>query len=274
VATFAIFAYAVLSDGFGTKVRIRSFTTIDQPAGEAACWGWMSYYAGLAPGQGLVLPSDVAMYPILPNWGDNSGITRAMFWDGETQHLTRGWLTSRTPTQYLEIRSRKTPHRIDVTSGNGKMQITNRLGTKIESLLVLDESGKFFSGEGIEKDARILLTPISRDDATKRITELVRDNEPQYPDELSGNDRDYIGRQTRSSRRVFARYRTPGAGEGQLTESLAGRAITDLAGLNGRPPLDLPARSYVAVTTHGPEIETGIPSAVEDTSFHVVVGRY
>ena len=43
---------------------------------------------------------------------------------------------------------------------------------------------------------------------------------------------------------------------------------------NGRPPLELPACSYVAVTTHGPEIETGIPSAVEDTSFHVVVGRY
>jgi hypothetical protein len=154
------------------------------------------------------------------------------------------------------------------------MQIANRLGTKIESLLVLDESGKFFSGDAIENEARILLTPISRDDATKRITELVRDNEPQFPDEISGSDRDYIGRQSRSSRRLFARYRTPGGGEGQMTENLAGRAITDLAGLNGRSPLDRPARSYVAVTTHGPEIETGIPSAVEDSSFHVVVGRW
>jgi hypothetical protein len=272
IATTAIFAYAMVADGFGTKVRIRSLSTIDQRTSEAACWGWMSYYAGLAPGKGLLMPADVAMYPIMPNWGDNS-VARAMFWDDQLEHLTRGWLTSRTPTQYLMIRSRKTPHRLEVTSGKGKMQITNRLGTKINSLLVLDENGNFFGGEGVASEARIALASMSRDEAIKRITELIRDNEPEFPEELTGSDRDYIGRQSRASRRLFGRYRTP-SGEATLSESAAGRMISDLAGMNGRPALELPGRTYVAVTEHGPEIETGVPSAVEESSFHVVVGRY
>jgi hypothetical protein len=59
-----------------------------------------------------------------------------------------------------------------------------------------------------------------------------------------------------------------------LNENLANRALSDLAGMNGRPALELPARSYVAVTTTGPEVETGIPYASEEASFHVIVGRW
>ena len=220
------------------------------------------------------MPADMVMYPILPSWGgDDGGINRAMIWDANEALLTRGWLTSRTPTQYLMVRSRKTPHRLDVTSGKGKMQIVNRLGTRIESLLVLDDSGKFFSGEGLASESRVALAPISRDDAVKRIVQLVRDNEPEMPAELSGSDRDFFGRRGRSTSRSFGRYRSQ-ASDGQLNENLASRALSDLAGMNGRPALDLPVRSYVAVTTTGPEVETGISYAKEDASFHVVVGRW
>ena len=274
VATTALFAYAILADGFATKVRVRSYTTIDQPTGEAACWAWTSYYAGLAPGKGLTMPADVVVYPILPNWGgDDEGVNRAMVWDADESLLTRGWLTSRTPTQYLMVRSRKTPHRLDVTSGNGKMQIVNRLGTQIESLLVIDYSGKIFSGEGLASEARALLTPISHDDAAKRIAQVIRDNEPEPPPELSGSDRDYVGRHGHLTRRLYGRYQSQVNG-GQLNENLASRALSDLAGLNGRPALELPPRSYVAITTTGPEVETGISYAKEQKSFHVVVGHW
>jgi hypothetical protein len=196
-----------------------------------------------------------------------------MAWDADDELLTRGWLTSRTPTQYLMVRSRKTPHRLDVTSGNGKMQIVNRLGTQIESLLVLDDSGKFFSGEDLANESRVALTPISRDDAVKRIVQLIRDNDAEPPPELASGERDFIGRHGRSTRRLYGRYRAQ-SNEGQLNENLANRALSDLAGMNGRPALDLPARTYVAITTTGPEVETGISYAKEDTSFHVVVGHW
>jgi hypothetical protein len=214
------------------------------------------------------------MYPILPNWGSEDwGTDRSMVWDVNEEKLTRGWLNSRTATQYLMLRSRKTPHRLDVTAGNGKMQITNRLGTRIESLIVLDDAGKFFSGGDLKSDSRAALQPMSRAEAVKQIIALIRDNEPEAPAALSGSERDFVGRHGRSSRRLFARYR-PQGGSDQLSENLASRAMSDLAGMNGRPALDLPARSYVAVTTTGPEVETGIPYAKEDGSFHVIVGRW
>ncbi len=153
------------------------------------------------------------------------------------------------------------------------MQVTNQLGTRIESLLVINDSGKFFGGDELANEARVALAPISRDDAVKRIGQIIRDNEPESPPELAGSERDFLSRRARTSRRLFSRYQ-PQMSNDQLTDSLANRAFLDLAGLNGRPALDLPARSYVAVTTTGPEVETGISYANEDASFHVIVGRY
>ena len=54
ITTLALFAYAILADGFETRVRAHSFTTLDQRTGEAACWSRLSYYSGLAPGHGLI----------------------------------------------------------------------------------------------------------------------------------------------------------------------------------------------------------------------------
>src|SRR5262249_11813678 len=51
--TGMLFMYAVIADGLSVRVRARSFTHIDQRAGEAACWTRLSYYAGLAPSDGL-----------------------------------------------------------------------------------------------------------------------------------------------------------------------------------------------------------------------------
>ncbi len=94
IATAGLFAYAIVSDGFTTTVRVRSYTTLDQRTGEAACWARLSYYAGLAPGQGLTMPADVVAYPVLPNWGsENGSANRLMVWNETESKLTQGWLT-------------------------------------------------------------------------------------------------------------------------------------------------------------------------------------
>ncbi len=273
VATVALFAYAIVSDGFATTVRVRSFTTLDQRTGEAACWSWLSYYSGLAPGQGLTMPADVAVYPILPSWGSESSGNRAIVWTDDQEKLTGGWLYSRTPTQYLSVRSRKTTNRLDIQSGNGKMRVTNRFGTPIQSLIAIDAGGRFFAGGQLASQSSAVLQPISRDDAVKRFAELVRNNEPEAPPALADSDRDFTGRQRRMAQPIYGRYH-PQFGEERSNEDLAARAIADLAGLNGQPALDLPPRSYVAITITGPEVETGISYAREVASFHVIVGQW
>lgn len=275
VTTVALFGYAIVADGFDTRVRAQSFTTLDQSTGEAACWARLSYYSGLAPGKGLTMPADIAMYPILPSWAGDSelGEDRELIWSANEAGLSQGWLNSRTPTQYLTVRSRKTPHKLDVLDAGDKLRVINRLGTHIKTLLVINEKGKIYLGEGVAKDSTAGLKPIERADAVRRINRLITDNTPQAPAALAAGDSELSALRSRSRYQMYGRNVSQ-YNSGRLSDNLAGDALADLAGLAGRPALELPPRSYVAITETGPEVEVGISYAKEEASFHVVLGKW
>src|SRR5207248_9101684 len=139
----------------------------------------------------------------------------------------------------------------------GKMQVTNRLETPILWLAVVNEDGKFFAGEQLADDSRTLLEPITREAAVDRFAQLEKEHPLEAPPELAGSDRDLMSRRARGKGRQYARTR-PEAFTDPMFRSLASEMIGDLAGLNGRLGLELPPRSYVAVTATGPEVEIGI----------------
>jgi len=260
-------------------VRAHSFTTLDQRTGEAACWARLSYYSGLAPGNGLKMPADVAIYPINPAWNPNAidavvGIQRDLVWEGDEAELTRGWLRSRTPTQYLTIRSRKTPHRLELAAGGGKLRATNKLGTAVDLVLVVDQVEKLWIGEKLAADSIAFLKPIERTDAIRRFRQLVMENEPQPPAALLGDDSHYAVMQRRQFRQMYGGRFGIQRSEARLTTSLVNEALVELAGSAGRPALALPPRSYVAATATGPEVELGVHGAEEEASFHVILGQW
>ena len=82
LTTLALFGYAVVADGFATRVRAQSFTTLDQRSGEAACWSRLSYYSGLAPGKGLVMPTDVGCIRFSPDGPTMTMRSRSAAWLG------------------------------------------------------------------------------------------------------------------------------------------------------------------------------------------------
>ncbi len=278
VTTAGLFAYAVLADGFGTAVRAHSFTTLDQRTGETASWTRVSYYSGFAPGEGLTMPDDVAMYPVVPGWNESGvdpsiGGTRELLWENSEAKLTRGWLRSRTPTQYLAIRSGKSPNKLELLSAAGKMRATNQLGTDIEFVLALDRDGNLFLGENLAAGARENLQSIARNDAIRRLRDLVVKNTPQAPDALAAGDTEFADLQRRQMRQNYRRFGLSYGNE-RLGNNLAHGALSALAGLEGAPALQLPPRSYVAVTKTGAEVVIGMTNAEEVASFHVIVGKW
>ncbi|MEX0643435.1 MAG: hypothetical protein WD468_12075 [Pirellulales bacterium] len=277
--TSSLFAYAILSDGFGTTVRAQSVTTLDQRTGDAACWTRLSYYAGLVPGQGLTMPDDVTVYPIIPGWNDTGvdasiGAARELMWKGGEAKMTRGWLRSRTPMQYLTVRARKSPYRIELTPAAGKIRAVNQLGTKIHFLLVVDKHGQFFGGEQLANESKWVLEPITRVDAIRRFRQLFTDNQPEAPLALAGEDSDFQIIQRRQSRRMMSRQYGLQYSEQRLDANLLNDTLANLAGTSGEPALQLPPRSYVAVTETGSEVTLGISGAEEQASFHVLIGRW
>jgi hypothetical protein len=279
VLTLGLFAYAFLSDGLSTQARVHSFTSLDQRSGEAATWSRISYYAGLAPARGLRLPADMALYPIIPGWntaggGAVLGSQRLLEWTEDGQRLTDGWLRSRTPTQYLTIRARKSPHRLDIQSkGDGRLAVANKLGTPIEFLAVVDEAGEIFIGQSIAAGAKVELEKSTHDLALRRIRQLVTEHRPETPAALEMEPTPIAQMQRRQQRRYYRNQLGMDYGAARLRDNLPNDAIAAIAGTNLAPVENLPPRSYFAVTEKGPEVELGVP-VVEQDSFHVIEGKW
>ncbi|NUQ62689.1 MAG: hypothetical protein HUU20_09380, partial [Pirellulales bacterium] len=147
LVTLALFGHALIADGLGTRVRVRSFTRIDQRRGEAICWSRLSYYAGLAPRGGLTFSDDIAAIPIEYEPPDAGARGRDVLWEAR-QHLTRGWLRARTPTQFITVRARQSDYGLSIRPSPehpDSLVVENRLGTRIQELVVRGSDGRYFA---------------------------------------------------------------------------------------------------------------------------------
>lgn len=262
--TLLLFSYGVLADGFDTRIRARSITVLDQRAGTAASWARLSYYAGIAPRQGLTFSDDTAMYPVRPNWDAalrwrSSGTGREMLWRRDDQRLTQGWLASRTPTQYLQVASRPTSKQLQMRATESGLQVANRLGVEVTHLAVQDRQGRLYWGEKLAPGERRVLATASRPDVTGKIRKLFTDNLPEF-----------LGPTNQPSAFGLRSGRQYGS-EASLAQNLM---EAHLAAINSPLVEAWPDGSYIAFTASGVEVELGVEDAVEEASFHVIRGSW
>ena len=257
--TLALFAYGVLIDGVAARVRGRSVTILDQRSGECAAWGRYSYYAGIAPRSGISVPVDQAMFPILPNWssvfgfgGRRSMTEREIVWDDE-QRLTRGWLASRTPTQYHAIAARNSPKRLELRSSAEGMRVTNRLGAEIVGVAIHDHNGNFYWCETLPIDKGVLVKAVEQSDVASKVRRLFTENLPELP---AGDD----GRQNNNGYYTFA-----------VSDSLM---EARLGAINSPQVTGWGPGRYIAFTKTAIELTPGVEGIDEENSFHVIEGSW
>jgi hypothetical protein len=256
--TLMLFAYGFLVDGFSIRVRARSLTVLDQRAGEAASWARLSYYAGMAPADGLVMPTDTAVYPIFPardryRYSGRYRETKEILW-GEEQRLTRGWLSSRTPTQYLTVAARNTDKKLQFQYKGDSLTVKNHLGVEIVSLVIQDHEGRWYQCGELDSSGTTKLLPVEERNAMKELRKLFTDNQPQLPV-------DYIG-----GRRGYYPYE-----DYTISSNLMEMQLNSILSPVGS---SWTKGSYVAVTRQGVEVSLGHPEAVESDSFHVIRGTW
>lgn len=284
LVTLALFGYAIVGDGFSAKLRAVSYTALDQRAGEATSWARLSYYAGLAPSGGLEFPTDTAVYPIHSTWansnyygGEVQTPPRAVQW-ADHQYLTEGWLASRTPTQYLTIAARPSDRKLAISSDKGVVRVKNELGAPIELLVLRDRDGRLYKGESIDVGSSKALTPIAQETVVAgRLRRIFSDREPAFPEAFQAE-----------ANRIRARYGTSSydyysSGFGMastsrlmqrinsFTQPVDSRAPTE--GGSGRS-VNLENGTYVAITSRGVDLATGLDDPEEEASFHLVEGRW
>ena len=251
--TLALFVYAVFSDGLETRVRVRSVTQINQQTGQTECWARLSYYSGLAPSNGLTFSEDVAVYPYNAPGTDRRSGDRELQWVDE-QRMTSGWLRSRTPTQYLTVRSRKSTIGIEVgQAADRRLPITNHLGTNVDLLVLRDDDNGLYWVEGVAEGGGADAVPVGPAEAVAELQRKVNACDMSIPlgvvvpyNQLRDKDK------------------TKGLAEGRITD-----IITLSNALKGLEP-----RSYVAFVPSSPEVDLGTPQANPEASLHVVFGSW
>ncbi|NIL98440.1 MAG: hypothetical protein GTO53_11125 [Planctomycetales bacterium] len=269
LVTGGLFLYAVAADGFQTRVRVRSFTEIDQRSGEAVCWSRQSYYAGLAPSEGLQMPDDVVVYPIRYSrrgYHRDPDKPREIRWNDQ-QQLTRGWLDSRTPTQYLVIGARATEKGLVFQKVSDGIRLRNGLGTAIHHLLVSDQRGGLHWGEAIPQADAATLSPIPLEAARRKFRDIFQSHWPQPPGEL-----DPAAAASFAWEQEF--WETFDFGDGYnyqgCQSSRLEYALRHWMALKPAPP----PRSYLAIVQQSPEVRLGLEDVIQTASFHVVLGRW
>jgi hypothetical protein len=254
--TILLFAYGMISDGFEVQARARTLTLLDQREGDVVSWGRLSYYAGIAPRNGLSVPSDQLMYPIMPLWaagrygGRATGAPREMTW-AKDQELTRGWLASRTPTQYQAVISRPSKKRLDLRVTDKGLQVVNRLGVDVTHLAVEDHDGRFYWCENLADGKGQVVPATDQNVLAKGVRQLFTANLPESP---GGDEIRYGGNYGLS-----------------LSQSIMeGR----LEAINSPVIQSWGPGKYIAFTDRAIELDLGLDDLVEEASFHVIEGTW
>ena len=145
VVTGGLVSYAFIADGLDVQLRARSVTLLDTKTGEAVSWSRQTYYAGLAPSQGLKFPADAAVYPLeqYPQGSGGSLTARHLRWDAEHQHLRSGYMPSRWQTQFVVIHPRITAASVRISDDSGTIRATNHLGAEVSSFFLRKADGSF-----------------------------------------------------------------------------------------------------------------------------------
>jgi hypothetical protein len=275
VVTVALILFALFSDGFAVRTRLRSFTDLDQRTGQAAIWSRQSYYAAMAPSQGLVFPDDALVLPLAYEPGASSrDHATLLHWDGN-QYLRRGYLSARTATQFMVTRAAKTDARLLVKESPGKEppRVENHLGTRVKYVLVCTSDGRLYSAADVADKAGKSLEATELGQAVEALRPFADAAEPANP------NRDYDPRQNNDDLFTLLggtrnRYYS---GDASAGDPLMSRSILEsnldacVRRLADSPP---PPKTYIAIVEQSPLVVTGLTTARQEASLHVVRGWY
>jgi hypothetical protein len=279
--TLGLFGFALVSDGLDIRVRARTYTQIDQRTGQAACWSRISYYAGMAPSGGLLFPDDVVAVPLTPNDDDSSSMPmrQTMVWSDHTQRLASGWLASRTPGQFITVRSRKSEAGLRILPARGQVgpQIENALGTRVIRLLLADDDGKHYHAVDLAAGARAALEPVEPGVEQTAMQEFVSEHLPGLPQGFVPPSASTFRGRRRYYYMAASNNSLPAAALGSSRLEIGLRDATagaDRGGTSKTAGAPLAPRSYIALVERSPEVVFGVDNPREEDSLHVVVGSW
>lgn len=268
VVTLSLLGYAILGDGLGLKIRPRTLTILDPARGAGLCWQRLSFYAGLAPSGGLTFSPETAVFPLVaqPSPYGRGQATRVVVW-GEHQNLTRGWLASRTPTQFVTLRVAGTSASLGVVAAGSGVELNNRLGTDLLQIVVADDQGRFFHAADLADGKSAAAKEMALGEAMGKLTPIMARARPEAPAEMINGG--WVSQRGYG----FSGFDSPWPDPHQETSRLE-QTLEQLSDSGKAGQLPLGPRSYAAIVRRSPLAEYGYEPVEEAGELHVILGRW
>jgi hypothetical protein len=156
VTCVAVFAYMIVAEGWQGRVKVTSFTVLDEKEQRATTLGRVACYSPLTPGSGLHfhLATEITAQGL--NDMHSSGSSCSLDWTRD-QHLRSGWVSARIPAHFQLRKSE--PRRERVTFDRKELKATNGLGVEIKTFWLMDETGRVLTATNIGPGQQVALKP-------------------------------------------------------------------------------------------------------------------
>ena len=178
--TGTMLAYGIVSDGFGTRARVRQITWIDGASGEGSERVRATYFAGLRPADGLAFPESAELLTV------RERTARGRSRDGTPERLgtvTAGesslvyspsFLASREQRQFVFHRPRHDIGAIRLQSEPGESpRLSSGLAFPVRELVVRDRDGKYWSKASVDAGAiGVACDPMGDAEAATKLARL------------------------------------------------------------------------------------------------------
>ncbi len=269
ITIVGLVAFAVLIDGLAARGRVRSLTHIDQRTGDVASWSRQSYYAGVAPSDGLSFPQDAIVFPIdfMPPHLRSvfAGSRRIQQREADRVRYQVGYFPSRTTVQFavaLAGQTKRGIHLVAAAAGERPTvpaAVTNQLGAAAKLILVRAHDASLHAAEDLADGETRPLHVIDQSALVRYMGQVFREHTLSPP---PGFDRSLM-----QNGMLMRRFGQRGVSN---RDGILEHALTRLAA--GHGVIDQPD-SYVAVVDRSIHTPLGLETVVESNSLYVVTGR-
>ncbi len=150
----AVFGFMIVSEGWEGRLRIETFTILDEASHHATTVGWTGVYTPLTPADGLHFSRDTEVIPqrVFEDSNDQSR-SCTLDWT-QDQHFASGWVEARVPAIFrvrkCELRRERVALQRDT---DGSWIMKNYLPVDVRRFSYIDEKGQLYRAENVAAGA-------------------------------------------------------------------------------------------------------------------------
>lgn len=160
VCCLFIYGYYLTFESSTLLVKRQAVTLLDERYNRAVTLANYSIFSASSRPQGLRFDNQTEVYTYQSNQRRNTDGGKFIVLD-EDQHLSTGWIKPKVPRS-LHLRALQTRReRVGLSWQNGSLQLLNGLGSDIESIMLMTEDNRVFSGGRIAAGKQALMSAAS-----------------------------------------------------------------------------------------------------------------